>query len=111
MRETTFATRVGSVVIAFAVKRFSWYNAAINSPQFLRPASHSQTLRRIDTEATVQHTEFELGVGESIQIGNQILTVIDIDGPEISVRIDDADFSTEALPLALAAESLGAQHG
>ncbi|MFQ5733219.1 MAG: hypothetical protein ACE5KM_14860 [Planctomycetaceae bacterium] len=59
----------------------------------------------------MQHTEFELGMGETIQIGNQILTVIDIDGPEISVRIDDEDFSTAAPPWVLAGEPLEARCG
>lgn len=52
----------------------------------------------------MQHTEFELGVGDTIQIGNQVLTVIDVEGGEISVRIDDADFSSEAPPLVLAGD-------
>lgn len=39
----------------------------------------------------MQQFELELKVGDSLQIGNQIVTVIDIDGPELSVRIDPAD--------------------
>ena len=39
----------------------------------------------------MQQFELELKVGDSLQIGNRIVTVIDIDGPELSVRIDPAD--------------------
>lgn len=39
----------------------------------------------------VQQLEFELAVGESIQVGDQLLTVIDVGESEISVRIDSSD--------------------
>lgn len=45
----------------------------------------------------MQHLELELSIGETIQIGNQLLTVIEIDDGEISVRIDEADFGDFAL--------------
>jgi hypothetical protein len=41
----------------------------------------------------VQHLELELAVGETIQIGEQLITVIEVDDAEISVRIDPAEFS------------------
>ncbi len=39
----------------------------------------------------MQQFDMELAVGESFQIGNRLFTVIDIDGPEISVRVDHVD--------------------
>lgn len=38
----------------------------------------------------------ELSVGDVVQIGNQLLTVIDVDGDEVSFRIDDASESEHA---------------
>jgi hypothetical protein len=38
-------------------------------------------------------SRFDLSVGESIQIDDQILTVIDIHGDEITFRLDRADES------------------
>jgi hypothetical protein len=48
----------------------------------------------------VQHLELELSIGETIQIGNQLITVIEIDGGEICMRIDDADPGDYALCVA-----------
>lgn len=39
----------------------------------------------------MQQFEFELTVGESIQIGESVVTVIDVGETEISVRIDSSD--------------------
>jgi hypothetical protein len=39
----------------------------------------------------VQQIEVELSIGQMVQIGNQIVTLIDIEGSEISVRIDPFD--------------------
>jgi hypothetical protein len=35
--------------------------------------------------------EFELSVGDVLQIGNHTITVIDIDGLDVSFRIDSED--------------------
>ena len=39
----------------------------------------------------MRESRFELSVGESVRIDNQILTVIDITGDEITFRMDIAD--------------------
>jgi len=39
----------------------------------------------------MRESRFELSIGESIQIEDQILTVIDISGEEITFRVDYAD--------------------
>ena len=39
-------------------------------------------------EGTVQEHVVELLVGESVQVGEFVVTVIDVDGGEISFRID-----------------------
>ena len=47
----------------------------------------------------------ELNVGDSFQVGNQLFTVIDIDGPDVSFRIEGTEVfagsetQTLALPL------------
>lgn len=44
--------------------------------------------------------EVELSVGEVIRMGNHILTVIDIDGPNVSFRIEEipaAEFEQQQL--------------
>lgn len=33
--------------------------------------------------------EFELSVGEVLRVGNRLVTVVDIDGDEVSVRIEE----------------------
>ena len=35
--------------------------------------------------------EFELAEGDSIRVGNRILTVIDIDGDDVSFRVETID--------------------
>jgi hypothetical protein len=40
----------------------------------------------------VQQLEIELAVGETVQVGSQLVTLIEVDGGEISVRIDPVDF-------------------
>jgi hypothetical protein len=39
----------------------------------------------------VQEQEIELAVGDVVQIGQYTVTVIDIDGPEVSFRIDSSE--------------------
>lgn len=39
----------------------------------------------------MRETQFELSVGDSLQVDDQILTVIDITGEEITFRIDRSD--------------------
>jgi hypothetical protein len=50
----------------------------------------------------VQQLELELSVGETIQIGEQLITVIEVDDAGISVRVDPVEFalfeSAEPLP-------------
>ena len=36
----------------------------------------------------MQHIEMELTVGQTIRIGNQLITVIDIEESEVSLRVD-----------------------
>jgi hypothetical protein len=36
----------------------------------------------------VQELSFELSVGDVLQIGDQLVTVVDIDGPDVTFRID-----------------------
>jgi sRNA-binding carbon storage regulator CsrA len=43
----------------------------------------------------VQEYEFELQVGDTLQVGDYTVTVVDIDGDEVSVRIDPAEFLDE----------------
>ena len=45
----------------------------------------------------MQEQEFELSIGDVLQIGDRFVTVIDIDGSEASFRVDSAD-STELSP-------------
>lgn len=37
----------------------------------------------------MQSHEFELSVGEAIRIENHIITLMDIEGGEVAIRIDD----------------------
>jgi hypothetical protein len=39
----------------------------------------------------VHEQEIELSIGEVVQIGDYVVTVVDIDGPEVSVRIDPVE--------------------
>lgn len=39
-------------------------------------------------EASVPEQTMELAVGDMVVVGNQVLTVIDIDGDEVSFRLD-----------------------
>jgi hypothetical protein len=39
----------------------------------------------------MRESQFELSVGDSIRLDDQILTVIDINGDEITFRVDIAD--------------------
>ena len=43
----------------------------------------------------VQEIELELAVGDVLQVGERTLTLIDINGPEVTFRIDSADFIPE----------------
>jgi hypothetical protein len=42
-------------------------------------------------EVVMRESRFELSVGESVRIDNQILTVIDITGDEVTFRMDVFD--------------------
>ena len=59
----------------------------------------------------MQHTEFELGVGDSIRVGNQIITVVEISADDVGLKIDDADFAAEVDPMVLAGEVVIPLHG
>jgi hypothetical protein len=37
----------------------------------------------------MQVQEFDLSVGEALRIGDHVLTLIDVDGGEVDIRIDD----------------------
>lgn len=39
----------------------------------------------------MQELSFELSVGDVLQVGDQLVTVVDIDGPEVTFRIDPVD--------------------
>lgn len=41
----------------------------------------------------MQQIEMELTVGQTIRIGNQIITVIDIEESEVSLRVDPIEAS------------------
>ncbi len=43
----------------------------------------------------MQHIEIELGIGDVVQIGENIYTVIDIENGEVTFRIDAADSECE----------------
>lgn len=43
----------------------------------------------------MQEHEFELQVGDTLQVGDYTVMVVDIDGDEVSVRIDPAEFLDE----------------
>lgn len=45
----------------------------------------------------MQEIELELTVGDVLQIGERTVTLIDINGPEIIFRIDEAD-SVDFIP-------------
>ena len=47
-------------------------------------------------EWDVQEYEFELSVGDVLQIGGSLFTVIDIDGLEVSFRVDSDDVRVES---------------
>ena len=39
----------------------------------------------------MQEREIELAVGDAVRIGQYTVTVIDIDGPEVSFRVDSLE--------------------
>ena len=43
------------------------------------------------TDLVTRTTEMELSIGDTIQVGNQFLTVIDIEGDEILFQLDSED--------------------
>ena len=49
--------------------------------------------RNFSRRIAVQYVELELTVGETVRIGDQFLTVIDLDNSELSVRLDPAEFA------------------
>ncbi len=42
-------------------------------------------------DLVAQSLEMELSIGDTIQIGNQFLTVVDIEGDEILFQLDSGD--------------------
>ncbi|MSR56707.1 MAG: hypothetical protein EXS05_03430 [Planctomycetaceae bacterium] len=46
----------------------------------------------------MRELDFELAVGDSVHFANQVLTVIDIHGDEITFRLDRADETAELTP-------------
>ena len=52
----------------------------------------------------VQHFEIELGIGDVVQIGDAIYTVIDIEGGEVTFRIDSPEPVSETFAAARAAK-------
>ncbi|WP_298868947.1 hypothetical protein [uncultured Gimesia sp.] len=42
-------------------------------------------------DLVTRKTEMELSIGDTIQVDDQFLTVVDIDGDEILLRIDSED--------------------
>ena len=46
----------------------------------------------------VQEQEFELSIGDVLQIGDRFVTVIDIDGSEVTFRVDPADSTELSFP-------------
>lgn len=44
---------------------------------------------------SVQEVEIELHLGETIQVGDNFYTVIDIDGGEVNIRVDSFEEFTE----------------
>jgi hypothetical protein len=51
----------------------------------------------------VQELSFELSVGDVLQVGDQLVTVVDIDGPDVTFRIDPIDSQESELLEACAA--------
>jgi hypothetical protein len=52
---------------------------------------------RPEAEKPVQEFEIELGIGDTLRIGDSIYTVIDIENGEVCFRIDPADEFAPAL--------------
>lgn len=44
----------------------------------------------------MRHIEIELGIGDVVQIGDRVYTVIDIENGEVTFRIDAAEDHCEA---------------
>jgi hypothetical protein len=44
----------------------------------------------------VQRHEIELSIGDAVRIGEHTLTIVDIDGLEVSFRIDPSDADDES---------------
>jgi hypothetical protein len=57
----------------------------------------------------MQELSFELSVGDVLQVGDQLVTVVDIDGPEVTFRIDRLEPDSDALPLETCAAVLPAR--
>lgn len=52
----------------------------------------------------MQHIEIELGIGDVVQIGDSIYTVIDIENGEVTFRIDIAEDPCEVAAAARSAK-------
>lgn len=48
--------------------------------------------------------ELELSVGDVVQIGDMTVTVVDIDGPDVSFRIDSEEAESAQLHIAATPE-------
>jgi hypothetical protein len=47
----------------------------------------------------VQEIEIELGIGDAVQVGESLYTVVDIENGEVCFRIDPADrYLPQAIP-------------
>jgi hypothetical protein len=57
----------------------------------------------------MRETSVELAIGDGVRLGEYILTIVDISGEDITLRVDqaaDADVETAAGPLQTAAYPL-----
>ena len=75
--------------MGFAAATGNWYSSPLEPP-FLCDSSPSslQTTRNHFWRFLVQEQEIELSIGDSLQIGQHTVTVVDIDGGDVSFRID-----------------------
>ena len=47
----------------------------------------------------MQEQQYELSVGDVVQIGDRLVTVIDIDGADVSFRIDTVESEDPIVPI------------
>jgi hypothetical protein len=63
----------------------------VHRPEPLRPVFFSGRAPEPAEKLTVERHEMNLAVGDSLQIGDRLMTVIDIEGDEVSFRIDQIE--------------------